>query len=69
MITLPSGKKGYNIDCSGTAVSVSKCYEKAGKVCPNGYNVVTSHNQPGVMSNFNGGLIATSNKGMVIECK
>ena len=69
MISTPSGKPGYSINCSGTAVSVSKCYEKAGEVCPYGYNVLASHNNPGTMTNIDGSVIATSDKGMMIECK
>lgn len=68
-ITLPSGQSGFSINCSGTAVSISKCYEKAGAVCPNGYNIITSHNQSGVMSNIDGRPLATSDKGMIIQCK
>ena len=69
MITLPNGQSGFTINCSGTAVSISKCYEKAGTVCPNGYDIISSHNQSGVMSNIDGSPIATSDKGMVIQCK
>lgn len=68
-ITLPSGQSGFTINCSGTAVSISKCYEKAGAVCPNGYDIVSSHNQSGVMTNIDGRPLATSDKGMVIQCK
>lgn len=68
-IVLPSGNIGHSINCSGTAVPASKCIEKAGEVCPQGYSVVTSHNERGAMTNFNGGLVATSHKGIVIECK
>ncbi|WP_339672020.1 hypothetical protein [Dasania marina] len=68
-IILPSGQTGFTINCSGTAVSISKCYEKAGAVCPNGYDIISSHNQSGVMSNIDGSPLATSDKGMVIQCK
>ena len=67
-IILPSGESGYNISCSGTAVSISKCIEKAGEVCPSGYNVLSSHNKSWVMTNFNGQLLTTSDKGMIIQC-
>ena len=68
-ITLPSGNSGYSINCSGTAVSISKCVEKAGEACPNGYNIISSHNNPGTMTNIDGSQLATSDKGMIIECK
>ncbi len=69
MINLPNGNKGYSITCNGTAVAISKCMEKAGEVCPNGYNEITSHNNRGIMTGFNNEQIATSQKGMLIECK
>ena len=70
-VTLPSGQKGFSIDCSGTAIPVSKCIEKAGEVCPNGYEVISSHNESGTMFNpfqGNGQYIPTSHKGMMISC-
>ena len=30
-------KKTYGIDCSGKAVPIQRCYDKAMKLCPNGY--------------------------------
>jgi hypothetical protein len=30
----------YGIDCSGKAVSIDVCYQKAAKLCPSGYTVV-----------------------------
>ena len=70
-VTLPSGEKGFSIDCSGTAVPISKCMEKAGEVCPSGYEVISSHNERGTMFNpfqGKGEYIPTSNKGMMIRC-
>ncbi len=68
-ITLSSGESGFAINCSGTVVSISKCYEKAGTVCPNGYDIISLYNQSGVMTNVDGNLLNTSDKGMVIQCK
>lgn len=67
-LTLPNGSTGYDINCGGTAVSVSECYKKAGQVCSSGYDVVSSHNQAGTIY-WQGQYIATSDKGMLIECK
>ncbi len=33
----PDHKKIYGIDCSGKAVSIQTCYNKAAKLCPSGY--------------------------------
>ena len=38
---LPSGEKGYNIGCDGSAMSWNLCYEKAGEICKaRGYHVI-----------------------------
>ena len=45
---LPSGAAGYNIDCSGTASSWGKCYEKAGSLCgSSGYKVISKEGDTG----------------------
>ncbi len=38
-IVLPSGQTGYTVDCSGSNLSWSHCYRKAGRVCGRGYTV------------------------------
>ncbi|TAN08257.1 MAG: hypothetical protein EPN38_03685 [Rhodanobacteraceae bacterium] len=38
-VVLPSGQRGYTVDCSGTNLSWSHCYQKAGKACPHGYDI------------------------------
>lgn len=65
---MPNGLVGYSIDCSGTAVSMNTCYEKAGELCPNGYDVHTKDQSGGwiATSSFAG---ATSMKGMLVSCK
>lgn len=35
-------KKYYGIDCSGAAISINVCYEKAAKLCPAGYTVIAN---------------------------
>ena len=35
-VTLPSGEKGISIRCEEF---ISRCYEKAGELCPNGYEI------------------------------
>ena len=38
---LPSGNKGYNIGCDGSALSWDLCYNKAGEICKSrGYRVI-----------------------------
>jgi len=65
---MPDGKHGYSIDCSGSAVSMNKCYEKAAEVCPLGYNFYTKDESGGWLatSSFAG---STSLKGIMVSCK
>jgi len=64
----PNGKAGYSIECDGTAVSMTICYEKAAEACPKGYLIIDTHNQNGVVATqyYVGG---TSHKGIFVECK
>ena len=73
----PNGTPAYSIRCG--AAAVDSCYEKAGEVCPNGYNVLTSQGakylgQMGSASVSGGYGSATSMPMMapntlLIECK
>jgi hypothetical protein len=36
----PSGSPAYAIKCGAAALGA--CYEKAGEICPGGYNILTS---------------------------
>lgn len=67
-VMAPSGNLGYSVECNGTAVSMTSCYEKAAEVCPSGYIIVNQQNRTGFVANpyYVG---ATSNKGIFIECK
>jgi hypothetical protein len=65
---MPSGRQGYSIDCSGSAVSMNRCYEKAAQKCPHGYEIF--------MKDESGGWLATqtyagstSLKGIMVACK
>lgn len=65
---MPDGKQGYSIDCSGSFVSINKCYEKAAEVCPLGYNFYTRDESSGwVATNTFAG--STSLKGVMVTCK
>lgn len=70
---MPSGQKGLSINCSGSAMSWNACYEKAGKQCPNGYDIVEKDGDSG-----NGSVAATggwavggmaSTRTMLVTCK
>jgi hypothetical protein len=40
VVTGPDGKQAYAMQCSGDGRSLEACYEKAGYLCPWGYDVV-----------------------------
>jgi len=64
----PSGKQGYSMRCSGMGRTLDACYQKAGEVCPNGYNIVDrSSGTVGFMNQ--GTLMMAPRDGLVIECK
>ena len=67
-VMAPSGKMGFSIECNGTAVSMTSCYEKAAEVCPNGYSIIAQNNSSGIVANPNF-IVGTSDKGIFIECK
>jgi len=49
-IYLPDGSVGYNIQCDGTANSISNCFQKAGELCRSkGYSLL---NREGEMVPF-----------------
>lgn len=65
---MPDGKHGYSVDCSGSAVSMNKCYEKAAHVCPLGYNIYTKDASEGWLAT-NSFAGSTSLKGIMVTCK
>jgi hypothetical protein len=67
------GREGFSIDCSGTALSWSKCFEKAGDLCgARGYDLLEKSGDQGstVAANqyglYGGSVMSRS---MVIACK
>ena len=70
---LPSGDKGFSLDCSGSARTWNMCYEKAGELCGSkGYKVITGGSEQGVVvaGNANGVFGgSTMNRSMLIQCQ
>lgn len=70
---LPSGQQGLSVNCSGGAMSWNACYEKAGKTCPHGYDVISKDGDSGNGSAFGGGGIfgggMHATRSMLIACK
>jgi len=67
------GTSGYNITCSGTALTWGHCYKEAGKICgKKGYEILEkSGDQGSVVSGNQFGVYGGSiiNRNMVIRCK
>ena len=67
-ISGPSGQAGYSMQCSGMMRTLEACYQKAGEVCPKGYNVV-AQNSSVVGLPVAGGTMIAPQHSLIIECK
>lgn len=72
-IVLPSGEKGYTVNC-GTyeGNSWSACYEKAGEICPTGYDILEKIESNDKQLVATGNLLQTlddDKRSLVISCK
>jgi len=69
---LPSGAKGYSIDCSGSAQSWGVCYNKAGDLCgPRGYAVIGGGKENTQMVTANSDMLYAGSmitRTLVIQC-
>jgi hypothetical protein len=67
------GQQYTRIDCSGSAVPMSVCYDKANEVCPRGYFLMGEDQRPmgafGTSTMY--GTVVTTNvsKSIVVGCK
>lgn len=74
-ITGPNGQPAYYISCNG-GLSIIKCYKKATKVCPVGYNILDKTLTQGqamyvpAVGMYPGGVIPGNvQQGILIQCK
>lgn len=77
----PDGRKGYTLNCSGTARGWDKCYAAAGELCKEaGYDILSRSSEDasfaavGGSVNSSGGSIGgssvkTNERSMLIACK
>jgi hypothetical protein len=64
----PNGKEAYSMRCSGMGRSMEACYQKAGQVCPSGYNIVSnSSSTVGYM--YQGTFMMAPKEQLTIECR
>lgn len=72
-VVLPSGQQGFTVDCSGTNLTWSHCYRKAGKACPQGYDVsekLDKHGGKVAVGDLYGMLGGSVvDRSMLIQCK
>lgn len=72
-VVLPNGDAGYTVDCSGSNLTWSHCYRKAGEACKHGYaTVVKADNHggkpvPGDLYGLVGGSVA--DRSLLIQCR
>jgi hypothetical protein len=43
----PDGRQAISINCSGAALAWNQCYEKAGDMCPRGYDIISKDGDGG----------------------
>lgn len=65
----PNGRQAYSMRCSGMGRTLEACYQAAGKVCPNGYNVVDSRSGVVGVPMRSGGMMAAPDYRLAIECR
>jgi hypothetical protein len=70
----PNGKTAYSMHCSGMGRTLEACYQKAGEICPAGYNIINSTSGTIAVPTYGGhgepaGTVATPDYGLAIECK
>jgi hypothetical protein len=72
-VVLPSGGRGYSINCSGAALTWGQCYEKAGSLCPHGYKIIEQEGQkPGTMVSATPSYLFGApvvDRTMLVQCK
>ena len=66
--TGPSGKQAYSMRCSGFGRDWDDCYVEAGKLCPQGYNIVDQATGT-VAVPYGGSVVAAPKQTLVVECK
>ena len=61
----PNGRTAYSMSCGNR---LGACYQKGGEVCPNGYDILDRASGT-VAVPYGGGMVATQQHTLTIECK
>lgn len=64
----PNGNTAYSMICSGMGRTWEACYQKAGELCPNGYDIVGQQSSTVIVPTAQGALGAPRQT-LAIECK
>lgn len=64
----PNGRTAYSMRCSGMGRTLDDCYQKAGELCPGGYTIIDRASGT-VAVPVSGGIVATPQHNLAIECK
>jgi hypothetical protein len=64
----PNGKTAYSMRCSGMGRTLDACYQKAGEICPKGYNII-DHISGTIALPVNGSIMAAPQYNLMIECR
>ncbi len=65
----PNGKDAYVMKCSGFGRDHSDCMQKAGDLCPAGYNIVDDSSQFGGAMVTGHTVLAANKEYMTVSCK
>lgn len=71
-IRLSDGSMGQTIKCPGMARTMMDCYQKAGEICSQGYDVLggDTQAQPFAIANSNGAFSGVSvNRALMVRCR
>jgi hypothetical protein len=66
----PNGKTAYSMECSGMGRTLDACFQKAGEVCPRGYQIVSQTSDiVGLPMGRGQGMMIAPKRGLAIECR
>lgn len=65
----PNGGVAFSMDCSGMGRTLDACFQKAGDLCPSGYNIVNRTTGMVAIPMSGGGFMAAPQHSLAIECK
>jgi hypothetical protein len=65
----PGGGEAYSMRCSGLGRTLHDCYQKAGELCPDGYNLIDITSGSVGVPQSGGGMLMARRDDMAVECK